>query len=121
MEGILVPITLFLSMFGCIFGIVYMQKRENLAMIEKGLNPKIYSPAPYKNLKWGLLLVGAGFGLFLAFVLQHSGMFKLDPDDDAYVAIYFAMIGIFGGLGLILSYNIEKKETIDNKPTKFLE
>ncbi|MBO9635923.1 MAG: hypothetical protein J7578_22665, partial [Chitinophagaceae bacterium] len=87
---------------------------ENLAMIEKGLNPKIYQPAPYKNLKWGLLLVGSGIGLFLAFLLHHSGIFKVE-DEGAYTAIYFALIGIFGGLGLIMSYRIEKKETLDNR------
>lgn len=110
----LVPIVLFISMFGSIFGIVYLQKRENLAMIEKGLNPKLYSPAPYKNLKWGLLLVGAGIGLFLAFIIQYSGMFNI-RDEEAYVAVYFALIGIFGGLGLIMSYMIEKKEVLDNR------
>lgn len=115
MENTLVPVVLFLSMFGCLFGIVYMWRRENLAMIEKGLNPKDYRPAPYKNLKWGLLLVGAGLGLFLAFLLQHSGLFKLNAYEDEYVPLYFALIGIFGGLGLVLSYRIEKKETLDNR------
>ncbi|QEC45504.1 DUF6249 domain-containing protein [Pseudobacter ginsenosidimutans] len=115
MESTLVPVVLFLSMFGCLFGIVYMWRKENLAMIEKGLNPKDYRPAPYKNLKWGLLLVGAGLGLFLAFLLQHSGMFKLNAYEDEYVPLYFALIGIFGGLGLVISYRIEKKETLDNR------
>jgi uncharacterized membrane protein len=112
----LVPIVLFISMFACIFGVVYLQKRENLALIEKGMNPKEYRPAPYKNLKWGLLMIGAGIGLFFAFVIQFSGIFKLEfHQQDAYTAIYFALIGIFGGLGLVLSYRIEKKETLDNK------
>lgn len=81
-------------------------------MIEKNMNPRNYQSAPYKNLKWGLLLVGAGLGLFLAFMIQHSGMFKVE-DNGAYSAIYFSLIGIFGGLGLILSYRIEKKEVYD--------
>lgn len=114
MENILVPIFVPLSLFAMIFGIVYLQKKENLAMIEKNMNPRDYRPAPYKNLKWGLLLVGAGIGLFLAFLMHHSGMFNVH-DEDAYSAIYFALIGIFGGLGLILSYRIEKKETLDNR------
>ncbi|MGN6418872.1 MAG: DUF6249 domain-containing protein [Pseudobacter sp.] len=112
----LVPIVLFICMFACIFGVVYLQKRENLALIEKGMNPKEYRPAPYKNLKWGLLMIGAGIGLFFAFVIQFSGMFNIRTEDsEAYTAIYFALIGIFGGLGLVLSYRIEKKETLDNK------
>ncbi|WP_127133136.1 DUF6249 domain-containing protein [Pseudoflavitalea rhizosphaerae] len=116
MEATLVPVVLFLSMFGCLFGIVYMWRKENLVMIEKGLNPKEYRPAPYKNLKWGLLMVGAGIGLFLSFLIQVSKVFNLSEDETgAYVAMYFALIGIFGGLGLILSYRIEKKETLDNR------
>ena len=53
-----------------IFGIAYMRTRENLAMIEKGMNPKesVKSrPAPFRYLKWALLFIGAGIGLFFAF------------------------------------------------------
>ena len=41
-------------------------------MIEKGLNPKEYAnrPVPYRNLKWGLLLIGAGVGLLFAFMID---------------------------------------------------
>jgi len=49
-----------------IFGIRYMRNKENMAMIEKGLDPNLKPekprPAPFRNLKWGLLLVGAGLG-----------------------------------------------------------
>ncbi|NML23221.1 hypothetical protein HHL16_20250 [Pseudoflavitalea sp. G-6-1-2] len=114
MEGILVPILICLGFFAMVFGIVYMSKRENLAMIEKGMNPKTYSAAPHRSLKWGLLLVGAGLGLLLAFMLHHSGIFKVQ-DEDEFSAIYFALIGIGGGLGLILSYRIEKKDTENNR------
>lgn len=106
MSSILIP----LGFFALIFGIVYMQKRENFAMIEKGMNPKMYRPAPYKNLKWGLLLVGAGMGLFLAFFLDH---FIFTQVDESVAFVYFAMLAIGGGMGLILSYKIEKKELLD--------
>ena len=54
----LIPILVPLGAFAMIFGIFYLKSRENLAMIEKGMNPKLDRPAPYKNLKWGLLLIG---------------------------------------------------------------
>jgi hypothetical protein len=109
MVAILVPIAL----FAMIFGIVYLAKRERMAMIERGMDPRRYKPqsAPFQNLKWGLLLIGAGVGLFLAFLLDHT-LFKNITggyDDDGNVAIYFALIAIFGGAGLFLSYLIEKK------------
>src|SRR5258708_9339364 len=105
MAGILVPI----AMFAMIFGIVYLAKRERLAMIERGMDPRRYKPqsAPFQNLKWGLLLIGAGVGLFLAYILDRS---VFSHSEDENVAIYFALIAIFVGLGLFLSYHLEKKE-----------
>src|ERR1041385_3986427 len=68
----MIPIVLFTTGFAMVFGIVYLKTRQNMAMIEKGMNPKefINRPAPYKNLKWALLLVGAGLGLFAAYMLD---------------------------------------------------
>jgi hypothetical protein len=111
MTGAEVLIPILVPIAGCamIFGIVYLYKRENLAMIEKGMNPKVYRPAPYKNLKWGMLLLGAGVGLFTAYLL-HEHILRVDDDNPA---IYFSMLAIGGGLGLIASYRIEKKEVLD--------
>lgn len=117
--GVMVAIIVPLAFFAMIFGIVYLRKRERMAMIERGMDPRRYKPqsAPFQNLKWGLLLIGAGFGLFLAYILDHTafnhfkGQFN---DDDANVAVYFALIAIFGGSGLFLSYLIEKKENEKN-------
>jgi len=108
---ILAPITISLGLFAMLFGIVYLYKRERMAMIERGMDPRRYKSqsAPYQNLKWGLLLIGSGLGLFIAFLLDRLA-FKTDyPDGNP--AIYFSLIAIFGGLGLFASYRIEKKET----------
>ena len=105
----LIPIVVCVSMFAMIFGIVYLVKREKMAMIERGMDPRRYKPqsAPFHNLKWGLLLMGAGIGLFLAYVLD---IFVFHTSENDNPAIYFALIAIFGGGGLFLSYLIEKKE-----------
>src|ERR1700761_2495880 len=106
LAGILVPT----AMFAMIFGIVYLSKRERMAMIERGMDPRRYKQrsAPYQNLKWGLLFIGAGLGLFLAFLIDRIGFRTNEFDDNP--AIYFSMIAIFGGLGLLVSYLIEKKD-----------
>ena len=104
----LIPILVPLGAFAMVFGIYYLKSRENLAMIEKGMNPKLDRPAPYKNLKWGLLLIGAGVGLFLAYMLDRYML-----RDWENPAIYFALIGIGGGIGLVGSYRVEKKELLD--------
>ena len=98
-------------------------------MIEKGLDPKIKSerprPAPFRSLKWGLLFVGAGVGLFLAYLMDHTLLYSFGHDVSKFsndgeinggnVPIYFAFIAIFAGLGLISSYRIEKRELLDKE------
>lgn len=81
-------------------------------MIERGMDPRSYRPrttAP-QYLKWGLLLIGAGIGLFLAYILSFTLFVK---DDSGNPAVYFSLIAIFGGAGLFVSYLIEKKDVLD--------
>jgi hypothetical protein len=114
----LVAILIPLGFFTLVFGIVYMFKRENLAMIEKGMNPKNQPdrPVPYKNLKWGLLLVGSGLGLLIAFFLdQYILPQNRNYNDDSIAFIYFALLAIGGGLGLIRSYSVEKAELLNKR------
>ncbi len=112
MNGVfLIPILISLGAFAMIFGIVYLKNRENMSMIEKGFNPKedTKRPAPFRNLKWGLLFIGAGVGLLSAFLIDTL----LIPHDVEPVAVYFSLLAIGGGLGLVSSYKIEKRELID--------
>src|SRR6185503_11117981 len=123
---VLIPLTIFAGGFAMIFGIVYLRTRQNMAMIEKGMNPKEFAnrPAPYKNLKWALLLMGADAGLLVAYMLDvyafqnvwtetFNGRTYRNHDENP--AIYFALIAIGGGLGLFGSYKMEKKWWDENK------
>jgi len=90
-------------------------------MVEKGMNPKqqYNRPAPFKSLKLGLLLLGAGLGLLLAYIIDvnmtSNTVNNFHRHDDANAAIYFALIAMGGGLGLISSYAIERKYLIGTK------
>ncbi|QQL49044.1 DUF6249 domain-containing protein [Mucilaginibacter ginkgonis] len=119
-AGILIPILVPLGFFLTIFGIVYLHKRERMALIERGMDPRRYKSqsAPYQNLKWGLLLIGSGLGLFLAYALDSWHVFSTPGEDNP--SIYFALIAIFGGLGLFQSYRVEMKETA-NQRVNFIE
>jgi len=115
--GVLVAILVPLALFAMVFGIVYLAKRERMAMIERGMDPRRYKPqsAPFQNLKWGLLLIGAGFGLFLAYILDNTAFSRMGQmNDGGNTAIYFSLIALFGGVGLLVSYLIEKRETEKN-------
>ncbi|MDB4918695.1 DUF6249 domain-containing protein [Mucilaginibacter sp.] len=109
--GVMVAIIVPLAFFAMIFGIVYLYKRERMAMIERGMNPRIDLPQPHTNLRWGLLLIGSGLGLFFAYLLDNTAFKHVngDFDSDANVAIYFALIAVFGGLGLFVSYLVDMK------------
>lgn len=107
----LIPILLGLGLFAAIFGIRYLQNKENMLMIQNGMDPGIRRPVgpSFTALKAGLLLIGSGLGLFLAFVLDNTILnFKQRINEDN-PAIYFSLIAIFGGLGLFISHLIEKK------------
>jgi len=112
-----------LALCALIFGNRYLSNRENMAMIEKGLDPKLKlerRPAPFRNLKAGLLLVGSGIGFFLAYLLDNFVFYNVghrnpnEFNDGANVPIYFALIAIGGGIGLITSYRIERKQLPDS-------
>jgi hypothetical protein len=107
-AAVLIPLGFFLM----VFGIIYMHKRENLAMIDKGMNPKEFAnrPAPYQNLKWGLLLIGSGIGLLLAYFITQYIIYDYENP-----ALWFALIAVGGGIGLVYSYKIEKKELLDKE------
>ena len=95
-----------------------------MALIEKGINPrKSYSgPKPYAYMKYALLLVGAGIGLFIAYMIDMTvlrDVSKFVRDGHTYYrsneAIYFALLAVGGGLGLFSAYRLEKKYMDKNK------
>lgn len=82
-------------------------------MIERGMNPKDKNRKlnPSQTLKNGLMFVGAGIGLLLALFLNES--IFANASDSTRTGIFFALIALFGGLGMLGSYFYERK----NPPT----
>ena len=117
LENTLVPIVIMTGMFAMVYGIVYLYRRERMAMIERGMDPRNYKPKAhnYNTLKWGLLLIGSGLGLFLAFVLDHTWLTSMDYDSKHNPSIYFALIAMFGGIGLLISHLVERKDLPVNR------
>lgn len=107
MVEILVPIALFASIFGIVWVAVSARNKERLALIEKGMDSSIFKQLGqthwrYGALKFGLLAIGVGIGLVIANILDVNGIM----DDEV---AYFAMIFIFGGLGLLSYYKLMGK------------
>jgi hypothetical protein len=122
MEGeIIVPIFLFGGTAAVLLKYFDGRHKERMAMVEKGINPADFkSIAPIKlwqgnvlsNLKWGLLLVFAGIGLFVGYQLENNFGFHEET-------AIFGSILIAGGLALIIFYlvaaNKLKKEKQDKE------
>jgi hypothetical protein len=95
-----------LSLVGFIFYYFFhIRNKERMALIEKGADASMfYTPKkqnPLAVLKWALLIIGLAFGLFVAVLL--------DTLTDLQEPIYFAMIFLFGGLGLLTYYFIARR------------
>ncbi len=95
-----------------IFGFTYatiqllVRRKERMAIIEKGIDVPVFNAKPIYNvyaLKIGLLFIGVAIGVLLGSVLD--AMTTLNTE-----AAYFSMVFLFGGIGLVLSHYLEKKE-----------
>ncbi len=112
-EGIValfIPITIALGAFMMIWGIRYLENRENMAMIERGMEPvRRRNADPSRTLRNGLMFIGAGIGLLLAILI--TNMFGLEEGDKT--GVFFGMIALFGGLGMLLAYLYERKNPVN--------
>ena len=103
---ILIPLVVFGAIFGVVYVFVSARNRERMAMIEKGVDPKDFITktkiSVYSILKWALLLVGVGFGLFIGSLLEAYTTISEEP-------AYIASALFFGGLGLTAAFFIQKK------------
>lgn len=100
----LIPIVSTISIVVMIIFIRKFTNDERMAMIEKGVEANILNRKTnsYPNLRYGLLLIGAGLGLLIGALLDNARIIEEE-------AAYFSMLFVFGGLGLFLSYFLEKK------------
>lgn len=113
MEGHIAIVFLFgvipIGLFAMIFAIRFLQNRERMAMIERGITPpeerKKQEVDPSRTLKNGLIFLGAGIGLLLAMVISKA----MNAEEGERNAIYFGTIAIFGGLGMLGAYFYERK------------
>ena len=88
------------------------ENAEKMAMIDKGMEPNIKKSRwvnPAGALRFGLLAVGAGIGLFIGSVI--GSYTSID-----YEVAVFAFMLTFGGGGLVLSWMIQLR--LDEKEKK---
>lgn len=100
---------------------LFVRRKERMAIIEKLsdnfdpelLGNKLSLPLfESNNASWpiriGMLLLGVGLGVTVAVVVDLSTE-NIRQSYDAIRALYPASASIFGGLGLVIAYFIERK------------
>jgi len=109
MDTTLIPITLFLVIFGVFYLFLSTRNKERLALIEKGADAGIFMKGKSSSgvgkiiiLNLALLFIGIGVGVFIALLL--SAYTSLNSD-----GIYPATIFTMAGFGLLIGFYITKK------------
>ncbi len=108
------------SILGTIFGLRYLRNREDMSLIERGINPRAEEgvkkarPKPFGSLRIGLPLVGAGLGLLIASIVDYNA----GAGHDEIAGIYFGLIIALGGLGFYQSYRIEMRWWKEDESTR---
>ena len=107
--NIIIPVSLFLMIFGIVYLFISTRNKERLALIDKGVDAGIFMKGKSTGgvgkvivLNLALLLMGVGVGVFLALLL--STYTSLNSD-----AIYPATIFTMAGLGLFVGFYMTKK------------
>jgi len=106
LVGLLVPLGAFAMVFGIVYMAITSRNRERMALIERGADPTLFETkkkATSGTMKAGLFLLGIGLGIVVAYLLTSGG----GMDEDA---AYPAMIFIFGGLALVVSFLWQRKQ-----------
>jgi hypothetical protein len=103
---IIVPIIMFVTVFGIVYVAVSARNKERMALIEKGADASIFNRGNTGRsgkwaLKLGMLSIGVALGVLVGYLFESMGM----NDDVAYPAGIF----LFGGGALVAAFYISRK------------
>lgn len=104
MEGLFVPIAMFLMIFAILYVYYTTRSRERLALVEKGVDASIFKMDPVRKrldlVKWGIFLIALGVGVVGGYALSNV---------MNEVVAFFTSILICGGVGLMVAYFVIRK------------
>lgn len=107
-EEFLGPVLVMGGIIALLWRAMQIRHTERMEMLSRGLTPTHLQAGVNRHreslraLKWGLLLVCAGTGFFIGFLIQHY----ITKDSDKHPAMMFTFTLIAGGIGLLVYYRI---------------
>jgi len=134
MEPVIVFVAMCATAFGISYYFLFTRNKERLALIQAGADATLFKTAPSQGPSWtfsialvlGVLAMGIGLGVFLAFTVEQffiAQQYQLAKDglveyaQTEFPQIYVMAVFFFGGLGLVTSFyllrNIRKKDQKD--------
>lgn len=105
-ESILIPFIIFSFLFGIVYVLLTTRNKERLALIKKGVDTKLFNSDKKYGfcqvvLNLALLAIGVGLGVLIGALLNQSGL----EEGVAFTSSFF----IFGGIGLFISFFLNRK------------
>lgn len=101
LAHILIPLAGCAMIFGIVYVAVTANNRENMAMIQQGMNPKESTNKRHSKLRIALLMTFVPIGILVGnLVHAHFGI------DAEPAAVVFSFL--MGGLALVATYLIER-------------
>ncbi len=111
---ILIPLLGTAGFFAAAIVWIYMhyssRYKERMALLEYGKDADVYKPQkrePNKTLKYGIVAVMVGVGIFMGNILDGLGMME--------EAAYGSMVLLMGGAGLVGYYFMQEKKREDDR------
>ena len=105
---ILVPITVFASLFGIVYIYLTTRNKERMYLIEKDQSAELFNKenkgGGFWGLKIGIMAIGISLGILFGNILANAGIVN---EDVAFPSMVF----MFGGAGLIVSHFIINKKS----------
>jgi len=109
-RDLVVSIAAIAAIFTILYVLLMTRHRERMSLMERGLSPASFNnknAVQSATLRFGLMLIGISIGILLGnFIAAHVDV----PRQGAFIA----MMSLFGGLGLVISYLIEKRHDEKN-------
>ena len=121
MQGVIICAIIFYFVYRILENLIHRKERLIIAQKIETLDPQksgqmdlnkwfgAAAPNKYAPLRWGLLLTGAALGIILAFFLLQGLFPEMNWYSTGAEMLYFGLTFLFAGIGLLISFMLERK------------